>query len=164
MTVGPMTELRTGDQAPPFSLPDQRGKLVDMADYLGRRLLLYFYPKAETSGCTVQAQAVRDALEDLRTLGVDVVAISPDPPERLRRFDEHHGLGFPLLSDPDHAVADAYGAWGEKSLYGHRFFGVIRSSFLVGPDGRVERAWYRISPGQTVPKAMRALEEVGAGR
>jgi thioredoxin-dependent peroxiredoxin len=152
-----VTELKQGDPAPPFSLPDQSAQMVNLTDYRGRRLLLYFYPKAETSGCTVQALAVRDAKNEFAALGAEVLGISPDTPERLRGFDAHHGLGFPLLSDPNHAVADAYGVWGEKSLYGNRFFGVIRSAFLIGPDGRVQASWYRVSPGQTVPKALKEL-------
>jgi peroxiredoxin Q/BCP len=149
--------LKQGDRAPAFSLPNQSSQMVSLSDYQGRRLLLYFYPKAETSGCTVQALAIRDARDDFASQGVDVLGISPDRPERLAGFDQHHALGFPLLSDVDHAMADAYGVWGEKSLYGNKFFGVIRSAFLIGADGLIEAAWYRISPGQTVPKAMQAL-------
>lgn len=152
-----MTPLKEGDRAPAFALPNQSSQMVSLADYIGQRLLLYFYPKAETSGCTVQALAIRDAKDEFASQGVDVLGISPDPPDRLAGFDQHHGLGFPLLSDVDHSVADAYGVWGEKSLYGNTFFGVIRSAFLIGADGLIEAAWYKISPGQTVPKAMQRL-------
>ena len=149
--------LEPGDPAPPFSLADQDGKAVSLADFAGRKLLLYFYPKADTPGCTTQSCAVRDAREDLASLGVDVVGISPDRPDAQSRFDQKFGLGFPLLSDPDHAVADAYGVWGEKVNYGRTYMGIIRSSFLIGEEGRIERAWYKVAPADTVPNARKAL-------
>jgi len=152
-----MTTLHPGDPAPPFSLPDQTGRTVSLSDFVGRTLLVYFYPKADTPGCTTQSCEVRDAREDLRSLGVDVVGISVSPVEDQRAFDEKFGLGFPLLSDPDHSVCDAWGAWGEKSLYGNRYLGVIRSSFLVGPDGAIRDAWYKVAPKETVPKALKTL-------
>jgi peroxiredoxin Q/BCP len=152
-----MTTLHPGDPAPSFSLPDQAGRTVSLSDFAGRTLLVYFYPKADTPGCTTQSCEVRDAREDLTSLGVDVVGISVSPVEAQRAFDEKYGLGFPLLSDPDHAVCDAWGTWGEKSLYGKRYLGVIRSSFLVGPDGVVREAWYKVAPKETVPKALKAL-------
>ena len=151
-----MTELRPGDPAPPFDLPDQSGTSVRLTDYRGRKLLLYFYPKADTPGCTTQSCAVRDAREDLSGLGIDAVGISPDKPRKQRVFDEKFGLGFPLLSDPDHAVAEAYGVWGERSMYGKTYMGIIRSSFLIGEDGRVVEAWYKVKPGDTVPNALAA--------
>jgi len=152
-----MTILTPGDQAPPFSLPDQTGATVSLDDFAGRTLLVYFYPKADTPGCTTQSCEVRDAREDLSGLGVDVVGISVSPIEAQRAFDEKFSLGFPLLSDPDHAVCEAWGTWGEKSLYGNKYMGVIRSSFLIDADGRIRDAWYKISPKQTVPKASQAL-------
>ena len=152
-----MTILTPGDQAPPFSLPDQTGATVSLDDFAGRTLLVYFYPKADTPGCTTQSCEVRDAREDLSGLGVDVVGISVSPIEAQRAFDEKFSLGFPLLSDPNHAVCEAWGTWGEKSLYGNRYMGVIRSSFLIDADGRIRDAWYKISPKQTVPKASQAL-------
>ena len=155
-----MTGLRPGDEAPSFSLPDQDGTVVSTSDFKGRKLLVYFYPKADTPGCTTQSCQVRDAREDLATLGVDVVGISPDRPEEQAAFDAKFSLGFPLLSDPDHAVADAYGVWGEKTAYGKTSLGVIRSSFLVDEGGRIERAWYRVAPKDTVPNARRAIAGV----
>jgi peroxiredoxin Q/BCP len=149
--------LTQGDPAPSFSLPDQAGDTVSLSDFAGRRLLVYFYPKADTPGCTTQSCAVRDAREDLSSLGVDVVGISPDEPEAQSRFDQKFGLGFPLLSDPDHSMAQAYGVWGEKINYGKKYMGIIRSSFLIDADGRVAEAWYKVSPKVTVPKARRAL-------
>jgi peroxiredoxin Q/BCP len=149
--------LRPGDPAPAFSLLDQAGNIVNLTDFIGRKLLLYFYPKADTPGCTTQSCAVRDAREDLSSLGVDVVGISPDRPDAQSRFDEKFDLGFPLLSDPDHAVADAYGVWGEKVNYGRTYMGIIRSSFLIDEDGRIERSWYKVAPAATVPNARKAL-------
>jgi peroxiredoxin Q/BCP len=140
--------LKAGDPAPSFSLLDQAGEVVGLSDFAGRKLLVYFYPAADTPGCTTQSCAVRDAREDLSSLGVDVVGISPDVPEDQKKFDQKFGLGFPLLADTDHSVAEAYDVWGEK---------IIRSSFLIGEDGRIEHAWYKVSPKDTVPNARAAL-------
>ena len=157
-----MTTLTPGDPAPPFSLPDQSARTVSLSDFAGRTLLVYFYPKADTPGCTTQSCEVRDAREDLTTLGVDVVGISVSPVEDQRAFDEKFSLGFPLLSDPDHTVCDAWGTWGEKSLYGKTYMGVVRSSFLVGADGAIREAWYKVSPKDTVPNALKALRATSA--
>ena len=152
-----MAQLNAGDRAPSFNLQDQTGGRVKLSDYKGRKLLLYFYPKANTSGCTAQACAVRDAMPDLSKLQVAAVGISPDPPEAQKKFDDKNGLGFPLLSDSDHKAADAYGVWGEKSMYGRKYQGIIRSSFLIDEKGKIAAAWYKVSPKDTVPKAMEAL-------
>jgi thioredoxin-dependent peroxiredoxin len=149
--------LAPGDPAPPFSLKDQGGDVVSLADRRGRKVLVYFYPAADTPGCTTQSCAVRDAREDLASLGVDVLGISPDEPGVQSRFDQKYSLGFPLLSDPDHAVADAYGVWGEKTSYGRTSMGIVRSSFLIDEAGDVEHAWYKVRPDDTVPKARAAL-------
>lgn len=152
-----MARLVPGDPAPDFALPDQNGDTVKLADFQGRQLLIYFYPKADTPGCTAQACSVRDALPELGEIGVAAVGISPDASGRQNKFDKKYTLGFPLLSDPDHEVAEAYGVWGEKSLYGRKYMGIIRSSFLIGKDGSVKQAWYKISPAATVPNALAAL-------
>jgi peroxiredoxin Q/BCP len=152
-----MTTLSPGDVAPAFTLRDQSGDEISLASFEGRKVLVYFYPQADTPGCTTQSCAVRDAREDLASIGVDVVGISPDEPPDQAAFDEKYSLGFPLLSDPGHHVADAWGTWGEKSLYGKRYTGLIRSSFLVDEHGRIEQAWYKVAPKETVPKALRAL-------
>ena len=152
-----MTVLQTGDAAPAFALTDQHGDTVRLEDFRGRRVLVYFYPKADTPGCTTQSCDVRDHRQDLAGLGVDVVGISPDQPPANLAFDEKFGLGFPLLSDPDHATAEAWGTWGEKTNYGKTYMGIIRSSFLVGADGRIENAWYKVQPAKTVPNAVAAL-------
>lgn len=152
-----MTTLEPGDAAPPFELLDQEGNIVRLADFRGRKLLLYFYPEADTPGCTKQSCDLRDHRQDFTSLGIDVVGISPDPPEKNKRFDEKYGLSFPLLSDPDHAVTQAYGCWGEKSSFGQTFVGLIRSSFLIDENGRIQHTWYRVKAPDTVPKAMAAL-------
>jgi peroxiredoxin Q/BCP len=146
-----------GDPAPAFSLLDQSGSTVSLSDFAGRKLLVYFYPEADTPGCITQSCAVRDAREDLSSLGVDVVGISPDQPDAQTRFDEKYELGFPLLSDPDHTIADAFDVWGEESAPGAEDPEIVRSSFLIGGDGRIENAWYKVSAIETVPKALGAL-------
>jgi peroxiredoxin Q/BCP len=156
-----MHVLAQGDRAPDFALADQRGTMVRLGDFRGRKLLVYFYPEADTPGCTTQSCAVRDARTGFEELGVDVVGISPSSVADQAAFDEKYALGFPLLSDPDHAVAEAYGAWGEKNLYGKVSVGIIRSSFLIDEDGRIEAAWHRVSPKDTVPKALAALRPAG---
>ncbi len=149
--------LSAGDTAPAFALEDQHGKTVRLADYRGRKLLVYFYPKADTPGCTVQSCSVRDARADLSSLGVEVVGISADTVGDQGKFDAKYSLGFPLLADTDHAVCEAWGAWGDKTMYGKTYQGIIRSSFLVGADGRLIAAWYKVKPEETIPKAREAL-------
>lgn len=136
------TRLRPGDPAPDFTLPDQHGHPTSLAERRGRRTVLYFYPEAMTPACTGQACDFRDGLAGLAAAGIDVLGVSRDPVERLARFDERDGLGFPLLSDPDRVVHLAYGVWGEKQLYGKTVVGVIRSTFIIGADGRIEDAIY----------------------
>jgi len=152
-----MTKLRPGDHAPPFALRDQHGRTVALGDLRGRSVLVYFYPKADTPGCTTQSCAVRDAREDLAGLGVDVLGISPDEPEDQAAFDRKFSLGFPLLSDPDHAVAEAWGVWGEKEKGGVTYFGVVRAAFLVDANGGIQHAWYGVSPEDTVPNVRSAI-------
>jgi thioredoxin-dependent peroxiredoxin len=153
-----MTTLTIGDTAPTFALLDQRGDTVRLEDFRGRKLLMYFYPEADTPGCTTQSCDVRDHRQDLAGLGVDVVGVSPDEPSAQLAFDEKFSLGFPLLSDTDHAVADAWGTWGEKTYEGKTYIGIIRSSFLVDEQGRIEQAWYKVKPAETVPNAIAALQ------
>jgi peroxiredoxin Q/BCP len=148
--------LKPGDKAPAFTLLDQDGNSVRLSDLNGRKVLVYFYPKADTPGCTTQACGLRDVLGDIGD--TVVLGISPDKPEKQKRFDDKYGLGFPLLSDQDHAVADAYGAWGERSMYGRRFMGIVRSAFLVDEQGKVAEAWPKISPKDTPTKLLTALE------
>jgi len=157
-----MKNLNPGDSAPLFALIDQSGGEVSLSEFEGRKLLVYFYPKADTSGCTKQACSIRDAEPDFSDLGVAAIGISPDKPAKLKKFDEKHGLGFILLSDPDSEVAKAYGAWGEKKMYGKTYEGIIRSSFLIDESGKIIEAWYKIKPLDTVPKARKALDQLRA--
>jgi len=152
-----MPQLKAGDKAPAFSLQDQSGKTVTLAQFKGQKLLIYFYPKANTPGCTIQSCNVRDARQAFSKKGTAVIGVSPDKPSAQQKFDEKFGLGFPLLADTEHAMAEAYGVWGEKSMYGKKYFGIIRSSFLVDEKGKIAGAWYKVSPGDTVPEAMAAL-------
>uniref|UniRef100_A0A7V4G6G0 thioredoxin-dependent peroxiredoxin n=1 Tax=Desulfobacca acetoxidans TaxID=60893 RepID=A0A7V4G6G0_9BACT len=152
-----MVRLKPGDPAPEFALTDQEGKPVRLIDFRGKKVLLYFYPKADTPGCTKQACSIRDAKTELADLGVAALGISPDKPGAQQKFDAKYGLGFPLLSDPDHTAAEAYGAWGEKSLYGKKTLGIIRSSFLVDEHGKILGVWYGVKPEDTVPKAKAVL-------
>jgi peroxiredoxin Q/BCP len=148
-------KLQVGDKAPAFELTDQSGKKVALGSYAGRKVLVYFYPKADTPGCTAQACGLRDVLGDIGDTGV--IGISPDPPARQAKFDEKYGLGFPLLSDEDHAVAEAYGVWTERSMYGRKYMGIQRSAFLVGEDGKLEGVWYKISPADTPKNLLAAV-------
>jgi thioredoxin-dependent peroxiredoxin len=152
-----MARLKPGDAAPEFQLTDQHGQTVRLADFGGGKLLIYFYPKADTPGCTRQACSIRDAREELVDLGLTVVGISPDAPARQQKFDDKYNLSFPLLADPDHRVAEAYGVWGEKTSYGKKSLGIIRSSFLVDAAGKIVAAWYGVKPEDTVPKAQKVL-------
>ena len=147
--------LTPGDRAPAFTLPDQDGTKVKLSDHKGRKVLVYFYPKADTPGCTTQScelSAIRDDVD------VQIIGISPDAPEKQKKFDEKYSLGFPLLSDPDHAVAEKYGAWGPKKLYGREYEGIIRSAFLIDEQGKVAEAWPKISPKDTPKKLLQALQ------
>ncbi len=141
-----MTEirLRPGDPAPDFTLADSEGSQVSLASLRGQRVIIYFYPAAMTPGCTKQACDFRDSKKDLSDAGFAVVGISPDSPAKLASFRDRDGLTFPLLSDPDRSVLQAYGAYGEKMLYGKKSVGVIRSTFVVGADGLIERAYYAV--------------------
>jgi thioredoxin-dependent peroxiredoxin len=153
-----MSKLKKGDKAPEFELLDQDGIEESLVEHRGKKVLLFFYPRAGTSGCTLQARSVRDAKKMLEDLGVVPVGISPDNPDKQKKFDKDLGLGYPLLSDPDHVVAEAYGVWGEKNIQGKKTQGIIRSSFLIDEKGRIIDAFYRVSPEDTVPNALKALE------
>jgi thioredoxin-dependent peroxiredoxin len=153
-----MTTLAAGDKAPAFALKDQHGKTVRLSQFKGRKVAVYFYPKADTPGCTQQSCNLRDAMPALHKLGVDVVGISPDAPEKQAKFDDKYDLGFPLLADEDHKVATAWGTWGQKSLYGRKFMGIIRSAFLVDEKGKLAGVFYKVSPKDTVPKLKSTLE------
>ena len=144
-------------KAPQFTLLDQDLSPVSLSDFSGQRLVVFFYPKAMTPGCTVQACDFRDSYRELLDSGLAVVGISPDPPERLSEFRRKENLPFPLLSDGDHAVAEAFGAWGAKTLYGKETVGLIRSTFVLGPDGEVERAFRNVRAKGHVSRLKRDL-------
>jgi thioredoxin-dependent peroxiredoxin len=147
--------LKPGDAAPALGLLDQHGDTVDLGDYAGRRVCVYFYPKADTPGCTQQSCLLRDLSGQIGETAI--IGISPDKPTKQLKFDTKYSLGFPLLADTEHAVAEAFGVWKEKSLYGRTYMGIERSAFLIGPDGSIERAWYKISPKDTPVKLLEAL-------
>jgi peroxiredoxin Q/BCP len=152
-----VTTLEVGDPAPGFALLEQHGETVRLEDYSGKKLLVYFYPEADTPGCTAQSCDLRDHRQELAGIGLDVVGISPDDPEKQLRFDEKYHLGFPLLADEDHAVATAWGTWVEKHRGGHTYMGILRSSFLVDEEGRIEQVWSPVTPEDTVPNAIAAI-------
>ena len=136
--------LNSGDQAPDFSRVDQDGSNVSLADYEGRKLVVYFYPKAFTPGCTTESCDFRDRHQAFSAAGYAIVGVSPDPVDRLESFRREHGLPFPLLSDNDHAMAEAYGAWGIKKNYGREYEGLIRSTIVIDESGTVDHAWYNV--------------------
>ncbi|WP_411373586.1 thioredoxin-dependent thiol peroxidase [Arthrobacter sp. MPF02] len=150
--------LVTGDTAPAFTLKDSTGKDISLSPGNGRRTIVYFYPAASTPGCTKQACDFRDNLASLQSAGFDVLGISPDPVAKLAKFAEKESLSFPLLSDEDHEVAEAYGAWGEKKNYGKTYEGLIRSTVVVGPDGKVSLAQYNVRATGHVAKLRRDLK------
>ena len=150
--------LESGDTAPDFTLLDQHGQPFSLKKSLKERKaahLVYFYPKADTPGCTTQACGLRDISD--RVGDTVIVGISPDKPEKQKKFDDKYGLGFTLLADEDHAVAEAFGVWGERSMYGKKYMGIIRSAFLVDAAGKVVEAWYKVSPKDTPAKLVAAL-------
>ncbi len=152
-------ELKVGEKAPGFKLKDQDGKTVSLQTFKGRKLLIYFYPKADTPGCTKQSCAVSESLAVLKAAGMEAVGISPDSPVDQKKFDQKFTLGFPLLADEDHAVADAYGVWGEKSMYGKTYLGIIRSAFVVDEQQKLLAVQYKISPADTVAFAQEAAKQ-----
>ena len=137
-----------GTPAPDFTLPDQHGEPVTLSSLKGQKVVLYFYPKADTPGCTTQACGVRDHRADYDARGAVVLGVSPDAPTKIARFDDKHGLGFPLLGDEDHAVAEAYGVWVKKSMYGREYMGNERTTFVIGPDGVITDVLRKVKPAE----------------
>jgi peroxiredoxin Q/BCP len=152
-----MTRLSPGDPAPDFTLTDDSGSQVSLADLRGRKVIVYFYPAAMTPGCTKQACDFTDSLESLRSAGYEVLGVSPDKPEKLAKFRERDSLSLTLLSDPDRSVLSAYGAFGEKKMYGKTVQGVIRSTFVVDEEGRIEVAQYNVKASGHVAKLHKDL-------
>ena len=145
-----------GKPAPAFTLLNQEGEKTSLEDFRGRKVLVYFYPRADTPGCTQQSCGLRDVADQIGDTAI--IGISPDKPTAQKKFDTKYALGFPLLADEDHAVAESYGAWGEKSMYGKKYMGIVRSAFLIDEQGKVEQAWPKISPKDTPTNLLQALQ------
>ena len=154
--------LAEGDRAPAFTLPDQNGDKVKLSDLKGQTVVLYFYPKANTSGCTTQACGVRDRKADYATAGATVIGISPDEVKDIDKFAGMHDLDFALLADADHAVAEKYGAWVEKSMYGRRYMGVARATFIIDPKGKIAKVFPKVQPKKHDDLVLKALDELAA--
>jgi peroxiredoxin Q/BCP len=157
-----MTMLTEGTEAPQFELPNQDGEPVALADYRGRWVVLYFYPRADTPGCTAQACGIRDRSADYEAANAVVLGVSPDSPDALRKFADKYGLAFTLLGDPDHAVADEYGTWVEKKNYGKTYWGVQRATFLIDPEGVVRHVIPKVKPPTHDDEVLAALGELAA--
>jgi len=147
--------LKTGDKAPDFTLLDQDGAKVKLSSFKGRKVLVYFYPKADTPGCTQQACGLRDVMPEVGD--TVVLGISPDKPAKQKKFDDKYSLGFPLLADEDHGVAEDYDVWTEKSMYGRKYMGILRSAFLVDEKGKIAEAWYKVSPKDTATNLLKSI-------
>ena len=154
--------IEEGAQAPGFTLPNQDGEDTSLSDFAGRPVVLYFYPKADTPGCTTQACGIRDHSAEYDALGAVVLGVSPDPVKAVKKFHGGQSLNFTLLADEDHAVCDLYGVWGEKSMYGRTFMGAQRSTFLIAPDGTVARVFPKVSPKTHDEIVLEALRGLGA--
>ena len=155
-----MAMLDVGDRAPAFSLEDQSGKTVKLSDFKGKTVVLYFYPKDDTPGCTREACAFRDEHSMLQKAGAVVLGVSPDSGASHARFAGKYQLPFPLLADTDHAISEKYGAWGEKSLYGRKFMGITRSTFLIDASGKVARVWPKVKVDGHVDQVLEAIREI----
>ena len=153
--------LATGDAAPDFTLPDQNDEPTTLSDLRGRSVVLYFYPKASTPGCTTQACGVRDHLPAYEKADAVVIGVSPDPVKKVKKFHDAEGLNFTLLADEDHAVSEAYGVWAEKSMYGRTYWGVLRSTFIIDGEGVVRHVIPKVSPKTHDEQVLAALEELG---
>ena len=154
--------IAPGQPAPDFTLPDQEGNEVTLSDLRGQTVVLYFYPKADTPGCTTQACGVRDHRADYAKVGVRVLGVSPDPVAAVARFHAKHGLGFTLLADEDHRVSEAYGVWVQKSMYGKTYWGVQRATYIIGPDGKVAHVIPKVKPATHDDEVLAALSELSA--
>lgn len=153
-----MTMLDVGDPAPDFTLESDSGETVRLGDLRGRRVVLYFYPKDDTSGCTREACGFRDERDAFEDRDVTVLGVSPDGVASHVKFRDKYELNFPLLADPDHAVAEAYGAWGKKKMYGREYEGVLRSTFVIGPDGRIETVYRKVKPAEHAAQILEDLD------
>ncbi|MCB1194634.1 thioredoxin-dependent thiol peroxidase [bacterium] len=153
-----MAHLNVGDKAPDFTLLDQNENSIALSGFRGKKVLIYFYPKADTPGCTQQSCSVRDTASQLTEKSIVALGISPDTPAKQKKFDAKFSLGFRLLCDTEHTVAESYGVWGEKSMYGKKYFGIIRSSFLIDESGTIIQTSYNVKPMDTIPNALNAIQ------
>jgi peroxiredoxin Q/BCP len=154
--------IEAGDTAPDFTLPNQDGEQVTLSHLRGKPVVLYFYPKADTPGCTTQACGIRDHRDDYAKAGAVVVGVSPDPVKRVAKFADKHDLDFTLLADEDHAVCEQYGVWVEKSMYGRKYMGVQRTTFIIDPEGKVVKVFPKVQPKKHDDLVLAALEELRA--
>jgi len=154
--------LEAGASAPDFTLPDQDGNEVSLSDLSGETIVLYFFPRADTPGCTTQASGVRDRGGEYEAAGARVIGVSPDTVEAEKKFAGKFDLDFTLLADADHAVAEAYGAWGEKSMYGKKYMGVQRATFIIDPDGKIAKVFPKVQPKKHDDLVLKALNELAA--
>ena len=154
--------MQEGDKAPDFALLDQDGETVRLSDHAGQTVVLYFYPRADTPGCTTQACGIRDRRADYAAAGATVIGISPDEPAALRKFADKHDLDFTLVGDPDHSVAEAYGTWVEKSMYGKKYMGIQRATFIVDTSGKIAKIFPKVSPKTHDEVVLKALGELGS--
>lgn len=152
--------LDAGKKAPDFRLKDQKGEAVTLSDHFGKTIVLYFYPKANTSGCTTQASGIRDRINEYRNAGATVIGVSPDEVKAVKKFDDANDFGFTLLADKDHKVSEKYGTWVEKSMYGKTYMGVQRATFIIGPDGKIARVFPKVQPKTHDDVVLKALVEI----
>jgi thioredoxin-dependent peroxiredoxin len=152
-----LAAMNDGDKAPDFELLNQDGETVKLSDHSGQTVVLYFYPRADTPGCTTQACGIRDRRAEYDAAGVTVIGVSPDGPAALRKFADKHDLDFTLVGDPDHSVAEAYGVWVEKKNYGKTYMGIQRATFVIGPDGKIAKVFPRVSPKTHDDVVLKAL-------
>jgi peroxiredoxin Q/BCP len=152
-----MSELVVGAKAPAFSAPDQNGEMVSLSDFAGKTVILYFYPKDDTPGCTVEACSFRDEFSVFKKKGAVILGVSPDAPKKHVKFIEKFSLPFPLLADEDHAIALAYNVWVEKSMYGKKYMGMERSTFVIGPDGKLKAIYRKVKPETHTAEVLAAL-------
>ena len=158
-----MVELKLTDNAPDFNLPDQSGQNHKLQDLKGKTTLVYFYPRDETPGCTAQACALRDNFAELQSKGMGVIGVSKDDTASHSKFATKHQLSFPILADTEHKMIAAYGSWQERSLYGHKFLGTVRSAVIIGPDLKIAAAWPKLAPLKTVPEVNKWLQAKDQG-
>lgn len=154
-------QLEIGQTAPDFEMESDDKGTIKLSDYKGKTLVFYFYPKDDTSGCTKEACGFRDNMDELANSNVEIVGVSPDSIESHKKFRDKHNLNFTLASDPDNQVAEAYGAWGEKNMYGRKYMGIIRSTFLIDKEGKIAQTWYKVRVPNHVENVKKAIEELG---